>query len=235
MEFGADYPFEKKAPVNYFQKDLEKSLYHDQYLISTVDNSLFACDTSLMNTLDIARRYSTTDTLKLDENEELRELGLKTHDEIFEELLDLLEGYNKKYTKMLIGSEEALKSEHEDSKCQATHSMRDLFQQFLEENAPNIILKDLAWFEETKGAPGGVSRRSRLKYFIYGNCKNINERILGNLDQIVNDAKTTLDIAQEYAHNHSIDIDLDTAKSIIDKIRSSRIEAINLHTEYFTN
>jgi hypothetical protein len=122
--------------------------------------------------------------------------------ELLKRLRVQLADYDGGFAHILDGSEEALKREDPDHLSQAAHSMRDLFQQLIEYLAPSAVVKRQPWFDPTPGAPGGVSRRSRLRYILYGSGKHFDKETISELDMLASNAKDALDLAMARAHDH---------------------------------
>ena len=153
--------------------------------------------------------------------------NLSSRESQFEQLANMLKPYDPKYLNMLNGSEEALNAVAADHLSQASHSMRDLFQQIIEHLAPTEVVKTQPWFELTPGAPTGVSRRSRIRYLIYGTGENVDDEVIRNLDEIADSAKTSLDLCIARAHEHDPSLTDDEIKLSIDQARFSLIKILD--------
>lgn len=151
--------------------------------------------------------------------------------EVLTNLKQILRAYNPKYIHMLNGSEEALLNERADHLSQAAHSMRDLFQQLIEDLAPSDAVSSQPWFVATPEAPGGVSRKSRLRYMLYGTGKNLNEEELNHLDKVAEQAKRALDLSIARAHEHDVKLTRDEVKMAIDHARFSLLEVLKRYTQ----
>ena len=152
--------------------------------------------------------------------------SISSRDNHIEQLSDMLKPYDPKYLNMLHGSEEALNTDSADHLSQASHSMRDLFQQILEHLAPTDVVKSQPWFEETPAAPTGVSRRSRIRYLIYGTGENVDDEIIRNLDEIADSAKRSLDLCIARAHEHDPSLTNEEVRLSIDQARFSVIRIL---------
>jgi len=150
----------------------------------------------------------------------------------FRELAEMLGEYDARFRSMLEGSEAALDLDSADHLSQAAHSMRDLFQHLLEHLAPSEAVKAQPWFELTEGAPGGVSRRSRLRYLLYGSGELIDEGIIGQLDITAHAAKQSLDLCIARAHDHDPSLTVDEVRLAIDQARFSLAKVLELYSEY---
>jgi len=157
---------------------------------------------------------------------------LTSREQQFKELAEMLEEYDAKFRNMLEGSEAALKLDSPDHLSQAAHSMRDLFQQLLERLAPNEAVIVQPWFESTAGAPGGVSRRSRLRYLLYGAGESIDECIIEQLDITAHAAKESLDLCIARAHDHDPNLTDEEVRLAIDQARFSLTKVLDLHSTY---
>jgi hypothetical protein len=121
---------------------------------------------------------------------------------MFKELEAKLAPHGDKFVSMLRGSEQSLNRDDEDALSQATHSMRDCFQQLIEHLAPTDAVKAQPWYEPVKGPPEGVSRRQRLKFILYRSGEDMDEETLSSLDKLADSAKNSLDLCIARAHNH---------------------------------
>ena len=156
---------------------------------------------------------------------------LNSREELFTDLKTEVAEFGDKYVKMLEGSESALDLEAPDSLSQAAHSMRDCFQQLLEQLAPSGVVKAQPWFEPTDGAPGGVSRRSRLRYMLYGSGENVDESRLSRLDDLAALAKDSLDMCMARAHEHDPTLTHDEVRLAIDQARDALVRVLQVYSE----
>ena len=122
--------------------------------------------------------------------------------DIYGELKNILENYDKKFVVMLDGSEDAIKTGGIDRLSHAAHSMRDLFEQILKFLAPSQVVEKQPWFQPTPGTPDGVSRRSRIKYLLYGSGTTYDEAAIKQMDEASGYAKDALDLVISRAHAH---------------------------------
>lgn len=157
---------------------------------------------------------------------------LSSREKLFEELKENLEDYDAKFVNMLEGSEAALNSGSPDHLSQTAHSMRDLFQQLLEYLAPSEVVKAQPWFESTEGAPGGVSRRARLRHLLYGSGEAIDDAVIEQLDITAYAAKQSLDLCIARAHEHDPSLTDDEGKLAIDQARFSLSKVLELFRVY---
>jgi hypothetical protein len=132
---------------------------------------------------------------------------------------------------MLRGSEEALHNEGTDHLSHAAHSMRDLFQQLIEHLAPSEAVKAQSWFVATPGAPGGVSRMSRLRYMLYGTGENLDEEELRQLDDAAERAKIALDVSIARAHDHDPQLTGAEVELAIEHARFSLLEVLRRYAQ----
>lgn len=149
-----------------------------------------------------------------------------SHQKTYNELEETLNRIDPKYLPMLIGSEAALHSSAVDHLSQAAHSMRDLFQKMIEDLAPTDDVKRQPWFAPTDGAPGKVSRMSRLRYILYGSGEMLDKHEIGRLDQVAEEAKTSLDLAMARAHDHDPDLTERDVELAIDHARFWLLEVL---------
>ncbi|MFV2045170.1 MAG: hypothetical protein ACC700_18290 [Anaerolineales bacterium] len=157
---------------------------------------------------------------------------LTSREQHLEELAEMLVEYDAKFGSMLEGSEAALDQELPDHLSQAAHSMRDLFQQLLEHLAPNEAVEAQPWFKPTEGAPGGVSRRSRLRYLLYGSGESVDEGVIEQLDITAHAAKQSLDLCIARAHDHDPSLTDDEVRLAIDQARFSLAKVLELSHAY---
>lgn len=153
-----------------------------------------------------------------------------TRQQTYQELAEILNRYEPKYIHMLKGSETALRSTAMDNLSQAAHSMRDLFQQIIENLAPANAVKQQPWFKPTSNAPGGVSRMSRLRYILYGSGEMLDEREIERLNDAAERAKDSLDLAMARAHDHDPDLTEAEVELAIDHARFSLLQVLKRYS-----
>ena len=149
-----------------------------------------------------------------------------SRDETFRRLGEILRSFDPKYINMLEGSEEALQKDGPDHLSQAAHSMRDLFQQIIEDLAPSEAVKQQPWFEPTPGSPTGVSRRSRLRHILYGSGAYFDEADIRQLDEAATTAKTALDLCIARAHDHDPELRTIEVELAIDHARFALLQVL---------
>jgi hypothetical protein len=159
---------------------------------------------------------------------------LTSRDALFQDLKSILEPFGKDYISMVEGSEAALRLATPDSQSQAAHSMRDCYQQLLEYLAPSKVVESQPWFESTAGAPGGVSRRSRLRYILYGSGENVDESTIKQLDDLTDIAKNSLDLCIARAHDHDPSLTKEEIILVVDQARNALLHVINLYNNFRT-
>lgn len=157
---------------------------------------------------------------------------LTSRDTLFQELKNTLEDFGEKYVTMLEGSETALEIGTPDSLNQAAHSMRDCFQQLLEVLAPSKVVESQPWFQTANGAPGGISRRSRLRYMLYGSGENVDDRTIRQLDEQSDIAKVSLDLCIARAHDHEPSLTKEEVLLGIDQARSTLLHVLRLYNSF---
>jgi hypothetical protein len=133
---------------------------------------------------------------------------------------------------MLEGSESALGISTPDSQSQAAHSMRDCFQQLLEQLASSRVVKSQPWFTPTEGAPGGISRRSRLRYMLYGSGENVDARTIQQLDELADIAKDSLDLCIARAHDHDPSLTKEEVILVVDQARNTLLHVLKLYNSF---
>lgn len=197
-----------------------------EYFLNVVSNTAFSAGSAIYMGAEIERRFEVTipdykpvlETVKPDQ--------LGSRQQILDELRVLLRPFDPKYLHMLEGSEAALQMESQDHLSQAAHSMRDLFQQLIEDLAPADAVKQQPWFEPTPGAPGGVSRMSRLRYISYGSGETFDEDEIKQLDEAAEGAKIALDLSIARAHDHDPQLKKPQVELAIDHARFSLLEVL---------
>lgn len=140
------------------------------YAMPSTDSS---AGTAVYLGASIEARFVAIDPVYRPVLEDFEPQRLTSRDNLFQELRSALDVFGKEYVAMLDGSEKSLELSTPDSLSQAAHSMRDCFQQLLEQLGPTEAVKAQPWFKFTEGAPGGVSRRSRLRYLLYGSGEKV--------------------------------------------------------------
>lgn len=158
---------------------------------------------------------------------------LSSRDTILSELIELLRPFGEKYISMIEGSENSILSDDPDSSSQAAHSMRDCFEEILKELAPSKVVRSQPWFEPTPGAPSNVSRRSRLRYMLYGSGENIDESDIKRYDDIAAAAKNSLDSCIKLAHDHDLSLTREETCLAIDQSRRSLLIILKLFNEFW--
>jgi len=129
--------------------------------------------------------------------------------------------HSDEFIEMLRGSEAALGSDSPDSLSQASHSMRDLFEQVLRACAPSEALASQPWFGLTNGPLDGVSRRSRIRYMLYGSGEGIDQSALDEMDRVADGAKTYLDLCQHRAHSRDLELSPQEVQISLDQARNA--------------
>lgn len=144
---------------------------------------------------------------------------LNSRDALLDELTQKLNAIDEKFSIMLNGSEQALNSQDDDAYSQATHSMRDCFQQLIEYLAPNEAVRAQAWYEPVEGPPQGVSRRQRIRYILYGSGEGLDGDTIKTLEEVVSSAKNSLDLCIARAHEHDPKLTRTEVSLTIDQAR----------------
>jgi hypothetical protein len=157
---------------------------------------------------------------------------LTSHDTLFQNLKSVIQPHGEKYIDMLNGSEAALELTNPDSLSQAAHSMRDCFQQLLEQLALSKVVKSQPWFAPTEGAPGQISRRSRLCYILYGSGENIGDKALQHFDELVDIAKNSLDLCIARAHGHDPSLTKEEVLLAIDQARNALLQVLRVYQRH---
>lgn len=152
---------------------------------------------------------------------------LTSRETLFQELKQSLKEFGQEYVEMLEGSETALDIPNPDGLSQAAHSIRDCFQKLIEHLAPSEVVKSQPWFEQTDGAPSGVSRRSRLRYIFYGSGENTDDKTIQQLDDLADITKNALDLCIARAHEHDPTLTKDEVRLVIDQGRNALLHLLN--------
>jgi hypothetical protein len=206
---------------------------HEEFMRAYTNTSIQS-GTAAYLSAGIERRFETVEseyqpllTIKPPER-------LASREKLLNKLRKQLSKYESKFVSMLDGSESALEQDGPDHLSQASHSMRDLFQQLIESLAPTKAVKMQPWYEPVAGPPGGVSRRQRLRYMLYGSGIGIDSEILEELDETANEAKDALDLAIARAHDHDPNLSLEEVKLAIDLARFSLSEVLKIYEGHRT-
>ena len=155
---------------------------------------------------------------------------ISSRQQVYNELAEILQPLNSKYLYMLKGSEDALHRSGADNLSQAAHSMRDLFQQIIEDLAPTNVVKQQPWFNPTPDAPGEVSRMSRLRHILYGTGIAFDEREIEQLDAAAMSAKNALDLSIARAHSHDPELTPAEVELAIDHARFSLLQVLKRYS-----
>jgi len=161
--------------------------------------------------------------------EALEPKRLTSRETLFSDLKSILKPFGEKYVAMLEGSEAASANDNPDSQSQAAHSMRDCFQMLIEQLAPNKVVESQPWFVPVEGPPAGISRRSRLRYMLYGSGENIDDGLIQRFDELADIAKISLDICIARAHEHDPSLTKEEVRLGIDQARNSLVQILELY------
>jgi hypothetical protein len=157
---------------------------------------------------------------------------INSRDVVQSELISILKPFGEKYIGMIEGSESALVADDPDTFSQGAHSMRDCFEEILKQLSPNKVVNSQPWFEPTPDAPGNVSRRSRLRYILYGSGEKIDEKIIKRFDELAEIAKNSLDICIKRAHDHDLSLTREETRLAIDQSRNSLLQILKRYIEF---
>lgn len=203
---------------------------HQQFL-NSANNIILTSGSVVYMSAEIERRIEAINQGYRLVFEAMKPEQISSRQAILDELRQYLNAYDPKYVHMLAGSEEALHSQGVDHLSQAAHSMRDMFQQLIEQIAPSEAVKSQPWFVSTPGAPGGVSRMSRLRYMLYGTGIDLDEDELRRLDEAAEQAKIALDVSIARAHDHDPQLTKDEVELAIDHARFSLLEILKRYSQ----
>ena len=87
-------------------------------------------------------------------------------------------------------------------------------------------------FEPVAGAPGGVSRRSRLQFMLYGSGENVDEDTIRQLDELAEIAKTSLDLCIARTHGHDPTLTKEEVVYAIDHARNELLNVLKLYNSF---
>ena len=224
---------------NDFKIILEKVNYADtedikahNFFLDTVSSTDGSTDTAVYLGASIEKRIQAISPSYTPSLLELEPKILSSRETILSDLISILRPFGEKYVAMVKGSEVSISSDDPDSFSQGAHSMRDCFEDILKELAPSKIVKSQPWFEETPRAPGKVSRRSRLRYILYGSGENIDHSEIERFDGIAAIAKDALDICINRAHDHDPSLKRGEVRLAIDHARKSLLKILKLYNEF---
>ena len=122
-----------------------------------------------------------------------------------EDLEQLLSEFDPRYLNMLEGARQGLRQPGADRPRQAAHSMRELFMQIVRELAPSEAVKAQPWYDpgQDDTDKGKVSRKSRIRYILYGSGRGFDDDQLAQLDQLAGSALKALDVCTGKTHGHN--------------------------------
>jgi len=72
-----------------------------------------------------------------------------------------------------------------ESRKQACHSMREILTQLLDEFAKEDDVKRTPWWAWDTNAPRGVSKRQKLRFFVYGEKNSFDEEKISQIEQLI--------------------------------------------------
>lgn len=196
------------------------------YLVNNANNTEVASGSAIYMAAAIENRFETIVFNYKPIFESAQPNQISSRQQILDDLAGILRAFDTKYTEMLMGSERALQAEGSDHLSQAAHSMRDMFQQLIECFAPAQVVKRQPWFTNTPGAPGGVSRMSRLRYLLYGSGQAFDAKEIEQLDNAAQTAKDMLDLSIARAHDHDPQLKKAEVELAIDQARFSLLEVL---------
>jgi len=151
---------------------------------------------------------------------------LPSHNQLLDDLRRLLLPLGERYVLLLDASEQRLHSPGLDFLSQAAHSMRDLFDEIVHLLAPSQAVRQQPWFVETPEAPDGVSRRSRIRYMLYGSGATTEQEALAQLDELAAGAKTSMDLIIARAHDHDPSVGETMVEQAIDHARFALVRVL---------
>ena len=155
-----------------------------------------------------------------------------SREQILDDLISILQPYNEEFVLMVKGSESALLSDDPDTFSQSAHSMRECYENVLKYLAPSEVVKAQPWFKPTPGALEKVSRRSRIKYMLYGSGEYSDEVEISRLDDEAGIAKDTLDVCIKRAHLHDPSLTRNEIIANVDLGRRSLLRILTLYKQY---
>jgi len=206
--------------------------YHRQFL-SAVSSTDSTAGSAIYLGAGIEKRFLSIEPTYKPVLTDFEPKRLTSREELFEELKSVLDTLGKEFVVMLQGSEIALGLTNPDSLSQAAHSMRDCFQQLLEQLAPSKVVESQPWYKATPGAPGGISRRSRLRYMLYGSGENVDEQAIKQLDVLTDIAKNSLDLCIARAHDHDQSLTREEVLLAIDQGRNALLHVLKQYISFW--
>ncbi|MBU1682680.1 hypothetical protein KJ742_01920 [Patescibacteria group bacterium] len=205
--------------------------YHSYYF-GVVPSTDTTAGTAVFLSANIEKRFTQLEPSYLPTQSNPKPEVLSNRETLFIELGKNICRYGNEFVSMLDGSEKTINIDSSDTFAQAAHSMRDCFQKLIEQLAPTSVVSIQPWFEKTDGAPTGVSRRSRLRYMLYGSGENFDEKAITRLDEQSDIAKDSLDLIIARAHDHDLSLSKDEVILAIDQARFSLLNILKLYDNY---
>jgi len=202
------------------------------YLVEKVSSTDYTAGTAISLGVNIENRIQVIspsyEPKYLTQNSEI----FSSREQILSDLISILQPYNEEFILMIKGSESALLSNAPDTFSQSAYSMRDCYEKVLKFLAPSDVVKAQPWFEPTQGAPENVSRRSRIKYMLYGSGEYSEESEIARLDDEAGIAKDTLDVCIKRAHLHDPSLTRKEIMATIDLARRSLLRILTLYMQF---
>jgi len=120
-----------------------------------------------------------------------------------------------------------------DRISQASTSVRELITNLLNNYASHQDVK-MAWWYEQHPDTKNATREQRIRYAIMGNNKNISERELKNIIELVNNLYREFDKLNKMTHQQKDEKELEgRAKGILDQCQIHLLKLIELREVYF--
>jgi len=209
----------------------------DSNSIPTIRTSLSSTDISSASAVYFARSIDT-DIKEIDPFYRALEQAFPVNrfssgEESFTRLRNELNKLGESFVLQLDGSKAALENNTADNLSQAAHSMRDCFEFVIKSMAPDEKVKSQNWYTEVEGAPGGVSRRQRLRLIYNDSSIGASESVLQKIDQNIQDAIDALNECIKQAHLHDPAASHDFVKNAIELAQSHLLTLIDAFKETF--
>lgn len=121
----------------------------------------------------------------------------------------------------------------QDRISQASTSVRELITNLLNKFAPHKDVKKAWWYEQHPDAKN-ATRKQRIRYAIMGNNKNISEKELENIIELVDNLYSEFDKLNKMTHQQRDKKELEAkTKEIIDQCQIHLSKMIELREMYF--
>jgi len=107
-----------------------------------------------------------------------------------------------------------------ESRKQACHSMREILTQLLDEFAKEDDVKRTPWWAWDTNAPRGVSKRQKLRFFVYGEKDSFDEEKISQIEQLIDLAYKAHSDVIAMAHGR-IALDADPCRAALETLEDA--------------